>query len=185
MHSSPPLLVMDYIGPAVGAAVFVLVMSVVKEPTRRTFNAILVAGASGVYLSGGFGRWELLYPALAIPVASLGLRSYRFIALAWLMHSCWDIVHHFWGNPIWPFMPTSSFGCMMFDALIAIWFLADAPSIFLKGLREGGLTRYGGLSSGIGARLRNHATHALLVARPNRAPGRRARRVRFLRAPLS
>ncbi len=124
MHSSPPLVVMDYVGPALGAVIFVLVMSLVKEPTRRTLNAILVTGASGVYLSGGFGLWELLYPAITTPVVYLGLRSYRFIGLAWLMHSGWDIVHHLWGNPIWPFMPTSSFGCMIFDALIAVWFLA-------------------------------------------------------------
>ena len=48
-------------------------MSLVKEPARRTFNAILVAGASGVYLSGGFGPWELLYPAIVTPVVYLGL----------------------------------------------------------------------------------------------------------------
>ena len=130
MHSSPRLLVLDYVGPVVGAVVFVLVMSLVKEPGRRTFNAIFVAGASGAYLSGGFGPWELLYPAIVTPVVYLGLRSYRFIGLAWLIHSCWDIVHHLWGNPIWPFMPASSFGCMIFDAVIALWFLAGAPSIW-------------------------------------------------------
>jgi hypothetical protein len=27
-------------------------------------------------------------------------------------------------------MPTSSFGCMLFDALIAVWFLVNAPSIY-------------------------------------------------------
>ena len=27
-------------------------------------------------------------------------------------------------------MPTSSFGCLIFDALIAVWFLAGAPSLF-------------------------------------------------------
>ena len=75
---------MDYVGPVVAAAIFVLVMSLVKEPTRRTFNAIFVAGASGVYLSGGFGPWELLYPAIAAPVAYLGLGSYRLIGVAWL-----------------------------------------------------------------------------------------------------
>jgi len=32
----------------------------------------------------------------------------------------------FGGNPIWPFMPTSSWGCMIFDSLIALWFLAGA-----------------------------------------------------------
>ncbi len=129
MHNSPPLLVMDSVGPVAGAIVFVLVMSLVKEPGRRTFNAIFVAGASGAYLSGGFGPWELMYPAIVTPVVYLGLRSHRFIGLAWLMHSCWDIVHHLWGNPIWPFMPTSSFGCMIFDSVIALWFLGGAPSI--------------------------------------------------------
>jgi len=138
MHSVPTLLAMDYVGPVIGAVVFVIVMSLVKEPGRHTFNAILVAGASGVYLSGGFGPWELVYPAIVTPVVYLGLRSYRFIGVAWLMHSCWDIVHHLWGNPIWPFMPTSSFGCMIFDAVIALWFLAGAPSILVFGSHKQG-----------------------------------------------
>ena len=76
MHP-PPLHVMDYVGPVIGAALFVLVMSFVREPARRTFNAILVAGASGVYLNGGFGVWKLLYPLIALPVAYRGLQSYR------------------------------------------------------------------------------------------------------------
>jgi hypothetical protein len=138
MPSAHPLLVMDYVGPVIGAVVFVAVMSLVKEPGRHTLNAILVAGASGVYLSGGFGPWELVYPAIVTPVVYLGLRSYRFIGMAWLMHSCWDIVHHLWGNPIWPFMPTSSFGCMIFDAVIALWFLAGAPSISAFGSHKQG-----------------------------------------------
>ena len=127
MHN-PSLLVSDYIGPAIGAGVFVMAMSFVKEPSRRSFNALFVAGASGVYLSGGFGAWELLYPAIAMPFVFFGLRSYRFIGIAWMMHASWDIVHHFWGNPIWPFIPSSSFGCAIFDILITVWFLWDAPS---------------------------------------------------------
>jgi hypothetical protein len=123
---------MDYVGPALGAVLFVLGMSSMREPARRALNAILVAGSCGVYLSGGFGVWELLYPALATPVVYLGLRSWRFIGLAWLMHAAWDLPHYLRGNPIWPFMPTSSFGCMIFDTLIAIWFLAGAPSLFSK-----------------------------------------------------
>jgi hypothetical protein len=119
---------MDYIGPAIGAGVFVLIMSLVREPQRRTFNAVLIAGASGVYMSGGFGVWELVYPAVVTPVVYLGMSSYRFIGIAWLMHAMWDLPHHLWGRPIWPFMPTSSFGCVIFDTLIAIWFLAGAPS---------------------------------------------------------
>jgi hypothetical protein len=133
MHSAPSLIVMDYIGPVIGALVFVIVMSLVREPARHRLNAILVAGATGVYLSGGFGPWELVYPVIVAPVVYQGLGSYRFIAVAWLMHSCWDIAHHLWGNPIWPFMPTSSFGCMIFDAVIALWFLAGAPSMVAFG----------------------------------------------------
>ena len=130
IHATPLLQTMDYIGPAIGALVFVALMSLVREPARRTLNAVFVAGASGVYLSGGLGPWELLYPALALPAVYYGLRSYPLIGLAWLMHSATDLLHHLYGNPIWPFMPTSSFGCMIFDAVIAVWFLAGAPSVF-------------------------------------------------------
>jgi len=137
MHTIP-LTVMDYLGPAVGASVFVAIMSLVAEPTRRTLNAIILAGASGVYLSGGFGPWELIFPPIALLVAFLGLRSYRFIGIGWLIHAGWDIVHHLWGNPIWPFMPSSAFGCMIFDAMIAPWFFVGAPS-FLR--RRLGATR--------------------------------------------
>jgi len=129
------LTLMDYVGPATGALLFVAIMSRVAEPTRRTLNAIILAGASGVYLSGGFGPWELIYPVIATPIAFRGLRSYRFIGIGWLLHASWDIVHHLWGNPIWPFMPSSAFGCLIFDSLIAPWFLIGAPS-FLKAKLE-------------------------------------------------
>jgi hypothetical protein len=135
MPAPPTLLTMDYVGPAIGAVLFVLGMSLVKEPVRRTLNAVLVGGSCGVYLNGGFGAWELLYPALATPIVYLGLRSYRLIGIAWLMHAGWDLPHHLWGNPIWPFMRTSSFGCMIFDTFIAIWFLVGAPSLFARGLK--------------------------------------------------
>ena len=127
--NSAPVHVIGYIAPAIGAAVFVLGMSRVAEPMRRTLNATIAAGASGVYLSGGFGPWELIYPLVATPVVYLGLRAHRYIGIAWLMHSGWDMAHHFWGNPIWPFMPSSSIGCTIFDTLIAVWFLAGAPSV--------------------------------------------------------
>jgi uncharacterized protein DUF6010 len=83
------------------------------------------------YVSGGgLGPWELLFPALATPVVYLGLRSDRCIGLFWLMHSAWDLAYHLYGYPIWPFMPSSSFGCLVFDALVALWLLAGAPSRF-------------------------------------------------------
>lgn len=133
MHGEIPLHVMDYVGPALGAVGFVALMSLVKEPVRQRFNVLLVAGACGVYLSGGFGPWELLYPAVASLVVYRGLTAYGHVGIAWLMHSAWDLAHHLYGNPIWPFMPTSSFGCMIFDAGIALWFIAGAPSVFRFG----------------------------------------------------
>jgi Family of unknown function (DUF6010) len=149
MLNSLPLSVIDYAGPLFSAALFVVVMSQVKEPARRTLNAIFAAGATGVYFSGGFGPWELLYPAIATPIVYLGLRSYRLIGLAWLMHACWDILHYFWGNPIWAFMPSSSFGCMIFDSFIAVWFLSGAPAIFAlgKNSRRLAVDGFAGISS--------------------------------------
>jgi hypothetical protein len=129
MDHALPSNVADYLGPVFGGLVFILLMSLVKEPARRTFNAIFVAGAAGAYLGGGLGYWELVFPAIGSAVAYRGLRSYRFIGIAWLMHSAWDLVHHLFGNPIWPFLPTSSFGCLILDAVIAAWFLAGAPSV--------------------------------------------------------
>jgi hypothetical protein len=126
MSATHTLLAADYYGPAVVALCFVFGMSRVPEPARRTFNAILVAGTCAAYLNGGFGIWELVYPIVATPVVYAGLKSYRFIGIAWLMHAAWDLAHHLWGNPIWPFMQTSSWGCMIFDSLIAVWFLAGA-----------------------------------------------------------
>jgi hypothetical protein len=128
LSHAPTLHVADYFGPVAGAVVFIAIMALVREPLRRNLNALLAAGASGVYLSGGLGVWELVFPVLAMPVILRGLRSYPFIGVAWLMHASWDVVHHLYGNAIWPFMPTSSFGCMIFDTVIAIWFLAGAPA---------------------------------------------------------
>jgi hypothetical protein len=127
---------MNYIGPALGAGLFIAIMSLVPHPARCNFNAILAAGAVGAYIGGGFGVWELLYPVLATPVVYLGLRSYRAIGVAWLMHAAWDLPHHLWGHPIWPFLKASSFGCMVFDSLIAVWFLAGAPAIIRTRQRD-------------------------------------------------
>ena len=123
---------MDYVGPAIGALLFVPGMSFVAEPHRKTINAFLAAGACGVYISGGFGIWEVLYAAVAMPIAYRGLGDYRFIGVAWLLHAAWDFPHHLWNRPIWPFQPASSLGCMIFDSLIAIWFFAGAPALIGK-----------------------------------------------------
>ena len=121
---------LDALGPALGAVVFVLGMSLVREPARRHFNAIFVAGAGAAYLNGGLGLWEFPFIAVATAVAYLGLGSHRFIGAAWLLHAGWDVVHHLYGQPIWHWQPLSSFGCAVLDSLIALWFLAGAPSVY-------------------------------------------------------
>ncbi|HEY6176193.1 MAG TPA: DUF6010 family protein [Kofleriaceae bacterium] len=143
MHAPPTLTLMDYAGPLAAAIMFVCLMSGIREPIRHKLNAVLVAGACGAYLSGGFGIWELVFPALALPVVYVGLTSYRAIGAGWLMHAAWDALHHLYGNSIWPFMPTSSFGCLLFDGAIAVWFLAGAPGVMrsLLGGRQRGPER--------------------------------------------
>jgi Family of unknown function (DUF6010) len=126
LSHAPTLHAADYFGPVAGAVVFIAIMALVREPLRHNLNALLAAGASGVYLSGGLGAWEVICPVLVMPVVVRGLRSYPFIGVAWLMHAGWDVVHHLYGSAIWPFMPTSSFGCMIFDTVIACWFFAGA-----------------------------------------------------------
>lgn len=120
---------MDIIGPMIGACVFIALMSLLPEPTRQQFNAILVAGAGAAYFNAGLDGWEYVYTVIATVVAFFGLRSYRFIALAWIMHTSWDMVHHLYGTPIWPWLPMSSVGCAVFDAVIALWFFFGAGSM--------------------------------------------------------
>ncbi len=130
MHAhAPPLGLVDVVSPFLVALVLVALASLLREPTKQRFNAIFVAGAGAAYFDGGLGPWELAFTALATYVAYRGLTSYRFIALAWLMHTAWDVVHHFYGRPILAFAPTSSAGCAITDALLAAWFFYGAPPI--------------------------------------------------------
>jgi hypothetical protein len=131
MHHVPEFHSYDAIPPLVIAAVFVLLSSLLKEPSRRNFNAIMIGGAGAAYVSGGgLGICEFAFTAVVTFCAYKGLQSYRFIGIGWLLHTGWDVVHHFYGNPIVPFAPLSSAGCAITDALIAIWFFAEAPSVF-------------------------------------------------------
>ena len=130
MATAPEIQWIHVLAPALNAVVFVIGMSLVREPARQRFNAIFVAGAGAAYLNGGLGLWEFPFIAVATAAAYLGLQSYRFIGIAWLLHTGWDVVHHLYATPIWPWQPLSSFGCAVFDALIALWFLAGAPSVF-------------------------------------------------------
>jgi hypothetical protein len=123
---------MNVIGPLIVGALYVCLCSFFKEPNRRNFNAIMVAGAGAAYLSGGFGLWEFAFTAIVTFCAYQGLRSYHFIGIAWFLHTGWDVLHHLYGNPIIPFVPTSSLGCAICDPVIAVWCLAGGPSVGIR-----------------------------------------------------
>jgi hypothetical protein len=129
-HQVPQLAAIDVIAPIVFAGVFIAVMSLVREPARQRFNAVFVAGAGAAYLSSGFGVWEFAFCAVITALAYRGLRAYVFIGAAWLLHTGWDVLHHLYGDPIVVFAPTSSAGCAVMDALIALWFISGARSPF-------------------------------------------------------
>ncbi|MFC3453691.1 DUF6010 family protein [Amycolatopsis speibonae] len=124
---------MVIIAPILVGLVYVALMSLIPEPHRRRFNAVMVAGAGAAYLSGGgLGIWEFAFTAVMTYVAYRGLDSWTFIGVAWLLHTGWDVVHHLKGAPIIPFAEHSSFGCAICDPVIAIWCFAGGRVVFRR-----------------------------------------------------
>lgn len=119
---------LQMVSPLVIALLFIAACSLFKEPNRRNFSAIMFAGAGAAYLNGGLGVWEFAFCGLATFLAYRGLNDYRFIAVGWVLHTGWDVVHHFYGSPIVPFVPSSSAGCAICDLGLALWYFLGAPS---------------------------------------------------------
>lgn len=117
------------LSPIVVSVVMIGFLSILSEPQRQKFSAIFLAGAGAAYLSGGFGLWEFGFCAVITVLAYQGLRHYRAIAAGWVLHTCWDIAHHYYGNPIIPFAATSSIGCAVCDLGLAAWYAIGAPQI--------------------------------------------------------
>jgi len=127
---TPNLEIMTVLAPLLIGVLYVCLNSLIQEPHRRRFNAIMVAGAGAAYLSGGgVGTWEFAFTAIITYVAYRGLESWTFIGIAWLLHTAWDIVHHLQGSPIIPFLEQSSLGCALCDPVIALWCLWGGPSL--------------------------------------------------------
>jgi hypothetical protein len=117
--------------PVAIAIGFILLCSLIREPARKKFMAVLIGGAGAAYLSGGgFGLWEVAFCAVMTACSYKGLQSYRYIGIGWLLHTAWDILHYLYGNPILPFEAASSLGCAICDPVIAAWCFAGAPSPF-------------------------------------------------------
>lgn len=60
--------------PVLIALVYIALSSLLKEPARQNFNAIMLAGAGAAYLNGGFGVWEFAFTTLMTWVAYKGLQ---------------------------------------------------------------------------------------------------------------
>ena len=129
IHPTPAIHVVDLVAPLFIGVLYVCACSFFKEPNRRNFNAIMIAGAGAAYLNGGLGIWEFAFTAIVTYCAYRGLQSYNFIGIGWLLHSGWDVMHHLYGNPIVPFAAKSSLGCAICDPVIAIWCFAAGPSV--------------------------------------------------------
>lgn len=118
-----------FIAALIGIA-FILIMSLVKEPTKRRLNVLMIAGGGAVYWNGGLGIYELIFGLVMFIVAMQGFKHYYFIGIGWLLHTVWDILHHLNHHPLLPFDPISSAGCAVCDPIMAIWFLFGAPNVF-------------------------------------------------------
>jgi hypothetical protein len=123
--------VLSVVAPVVMGLVYIALASLLPEPARQRFNALMVAGAGAAYISsGGLGLWELAFAALMTFCAYRGLTNYTWLGVGWLLHTGWDIVHHLRGTPIIPELSHSSFGCAICDPVIAVWLFLGAPSIY-------------------------------------------------------
>ena len=121
---------MTVVAPLLIGLVFVCLASLLREPHRRQVYAVIVAGAGAAYLSaGGFGYAEFAFTTAVTFCAYRGLTSWRWIGVAWLLHTGWDVAHHHIDRPIIPFAPGSSFGCAICDPVIALWCFAGGPSV--------------------------------------------------------
>ena len=77
----PPLTIPEIVSPVIVAVGFIAACSLLKEPNRRNFSAIMIAGAGAAYLNGGLMGWEFAFCALISALAFWGLNDYRFIGL--------------------------------------------------------------------------------------------------------
>jgi hypothetical protein len=112
------------------ALIFIGLTSLIGEPARQKFMAVMVAGAGAAYLSAfGMGPWEFVFTTAVTYCAFRGLTSYSWIGIGWLLHTAWDVVHHLHGSPLLPFSATSSLGCALCDPVIALWCFAGAPAL--------------------------------------------------------
>jgi len=88
MYTAVPLTFLQIVAPLMVALGFIAACSLLKEPGRRHFSAIIIAGAGAAYLNGGLGAWEFAFCALVTFIATssagcaicdLGLAAWYFL----------------------------------------------------------------------------------------------------------
>ena len=118
------------VGAVVVAFLYIAEFSLVREPNRHIINALIIAGAGATYWSGGLGFYEYPLGLIMLILAFKGLTNYKFLALGWLVHTVYDLLHHFYANPIILEVSSSSAGCAICDPILAVWLFFGAPNIF-------------------------------------------------------
>jgi hypothetical protein len=129
-HAIPEVHAANALIAVVVALVAIGPASLVREPKRQRLMAVVLGGAGGAYLNAGFGLWEFPFAIAVLFCAYRGLQSYTFIGIGWLLHTAWDLLHHWSGLPMLSLFPTSSFECGVCDVVLAGWFFVGAPSVF-------------------------------------------------------
>ncbi|MCC3406986.1 MAG: hypothetical protein JGK17_15605 [Microcoleus sp. PH2017_10_PVI_O_A] len=120
----------DIVSGFIIAAIWICGFSVISEPRRRQVNCILVGLAASTYGNHSFGLTEAAGTIILLTLGILGLGNYRWLGVAWLVHSGLDIAHHIANDPMFQYFPASSVGCAVTDPILALWFFAGAPDIF-------------------------------------------------------
>ncbi len=123
----PPIGTIQIVSPVIVSVIYIGIMSLLSDRTRLRLSALVIAGAGSVYFGAGLGVWDTLFSLPMFWLAYRGLEDYRYVGVGWIFHAVWDLLHHFYGASILPFVPLSSFGCAICDSGLAIWYLLGAP----------------------------------------------------------
>ena len=106
-----------------------IALSSTTTPTTRHQVLVIATGfLGGVYLDGGFGIWEFPFSLCISGLAFKGLQggSYGPLAVAWALHTGWDVLHHRRGKPLVEWIPMSSAECAITDLVVAGWMWGGA-----------------------------------------------------------
>lgn len=122
--------VISTFGNAFGALLTVALVGLIPEPWRQRSMAAMVGLASIAYLGNSAFLWPVEFglAALMLSLAGWGAFWYPVIGVARVVHGIIDLVHHEAGSPMFATVPLSSYGCAVYDPLMAMWFFAGAPS---------------------------------------------------------